>query len=48
MKNRIMCIFYTMRLRYLINHVAPSKKVNQEIFKLHLKLNELEKQKGLL
>ncbi|WP_180349899.1 MULTISPECIES: hypothetical protein [Bacillaceae] len=42
---KLLCIFHTMRLRYLLQHVESSKEVNQKILLLHLKLNELEKLK---
>ena len=34
--------YYTVCLRYLINNRKPSPKVNQKIYKLHMKLNKLE------
>lgn len=41
---KFLCIFYRLKLRFLINYyVTPSKKVNQEILNLHLKLNTLER-----
>ena len=40
---KIFYTIYTIKLRYLINYKKPSVKVNQEIYRLHMKLNSLEK-----
>ena len=40
---KILYFMYTIRLRYLINYKKPSVEVNQKIYRLHMKLNEMEK-----
>jgi hypothetical protein len=40
--SKFLCIFYKLKLRYLLNYVRPSKKVNKKILNIHLKLNKLE------
>lgn len=40
--SKFLCIFYKLKLRYLLNYVKQSKKVNKKILNIHLKLNKLE------
>lgn len=52
--NRLLYAWYMLKLRYLLNFVEPyigskdTKKLNHQIYKLHLKLNQLEMERNTL
>lgn len=52
--NRLLYAWYMLKLRYLLNFVEPymrvkdTKKLNHQIYRLHLKLNGLETERNAL
>ena len=52
--NRLLYVWYMLKLRYLLNFVEPymrakdTKKLNHQIYRLHLKLNGLETERNAL